>query len=339
MLGRPDVAAKGELNILAAGAPDDIARVKPVLDAIGKATWVVGSEPHLANVAKLAANFVLVSAIEAMSEAFAFCERQNVAPEKIAEILTGTLFAAPAYKTYSAAILERKFEAGFKLALGLKDVRLMLAASEKAGAPLPFASVVRDNFVDADRAWRGRQGLVGGLARRLPPRRARRRLTQGRNGMSDTNADKGPDLSRGVPLDAIAEGKMLLGHVGDEAVLLARSGGEIFAIGATCTHYNGPLAEGLIVGDTVRCPLHHACFSLRTGEALRAPALDPVPPGASWSATAASMSPKRSTPAPKPGTERAGCARLRAHHRRRRGRQCGGGNAAPGGISRARSPC
>ncbi len=149
VLGRPDVAAKGELNVLAAGHPNDIARVKPVLDAIGKATWVVGSEPHLANVAKLAANFVLVSAIEAMSEAFAFAERQNVAPEKLAEILTGTLFAAPAYKTYSAAILERKFEAGFKLALGLKDVRLMLAASEKAGAPLPFASVVRDNFVDA----------------------------------------------------------------------------------------------------------------------------------------------------------------------------------------------
>jgi 3-hydroxyisobutyrate dehydrogenase-like beta-hydroxyacid dehydrogenase len=149
VLGRPDVAAKGELNVLAAGKPDDIARVKPVLDAIGKVTWVVGAEPHLANVAKLAANFTLVSAIETMAEAFAFCERQNVAPEKIAEILTGTLFAAPAYKTYSAAILERKFEAGFKLALGLKDVRLMLAASEKAGAPLPFASVVRDNFVDA----------------------------------------------------------------------------------------------------------------------------------------------------------------------------------------------
>jgi 3-hydroxyisobutyrate dehydrogenase-like beta-hydroxyacid dehydrogenase len=149
VLGRPDVAAKGELNVLAAGDPNVIARVKPILDAIGKATWIVGSEPHLANVAKLAANFVLVSAIEAMSEAFAFGARQNVAPEKLAEILTGTLFAAPAYKTYSAAILEQKFEAGFKLALGLKDVRLMLAAGEKAGAPLPFASVVRDNFVDA----------------------------------------------------------------------------------------------------------------------------------------------------------------------------------------------
>lgn len=95
--------------------------------------------------------------------------------------------------------------------------------------------------------------------------------------MSELNGEtKGPDLTRGVPLAQIGESDMLLGHVGDEAVLVARSGDEIFAIGATCTHYNGPLAEGLIVGDTVRCPLHHACFSLRTGEALRAPALDPV---------------------------------------------------------------
>lgn len=95
--------------------------------------------------------------------------------------------------------------------------------------------------------------------------------------MSESSSEtKGLDLTRGVPLSVIGEGDLLLGHVGDEAVIVARSGGTLFAIGATCTHYNGPLAEGLIVGDTVRCPLHHACFSLRTGEALRAPALDPV---------------------------------------------------------------
>ncbi|HEY0144783.1 MAG TPA: FAD-dependent oxidoreductase [Methylovirgula sp.] len=95
--------------------------------------------------------------------------------------------------------------------------------------------------------------------------------------MSESGGEtKGPDLTRGVPLTQIGESGMLLGHVGDEAVLVARSGDELFAIGTTCTHYQGPLAEGLIVGDTVRCPLHHACFSLRTGEALRAPALDPV---------------------------------------------------------------
>ncbi|HSQ79940.1 MAG TPA: FAD-dependent oxidoreductase [Casimicrobiaceae bacterium] len=86
----------------------------------------------------------------------------------------------------------------------------------------------------------------------------------------------GPDLKLGVAIDTLADGKMLAGHVGDDAVLLARLGNEFFAIGATCTHYNGPLAEWLMVHDTVRCPWHHACFSLRTGEAVRAPALGPV---------------------------------------------------------------
>jgi NADPH-dependent 2,4-dienoyl-CoA reductase/sulfur reductase-like enzyme/nitrite reductase/ring-hydroxylating ferredoxin subunit len=87
----------------------------------------------------------------------------------------------------------------------------------------------------------------------------------------------GPDLTQGVALDELADGAMLLGHAKGEPVLVARRGDEVFAIGATCSHYNGPLAEGLMVGETVRCPWHHACFSLRTGEALRAPALNPVP--------------------------------------------------------------
>jgi apoptosis-inducing factor 3 len=86
----------------------------------------------------------------------------------------------------------------------------------------------------------------------------------------------GPDLTKGVALAEIAEGSMLLGHVAGEAVLLARRGQELFAIGAECSHYHGPLAEGVLVEDTVRCPWHHACFSLRTGEPLRAPALNPV---------------------------------------------------------------
>jgi len=88
--------------------------------------------------------------------------------------------------------------------------------------------------------------------------------------------ETGPDLTLGVATGTVADGKMLLGHVGEDAVLLACRGDEFFAIGATCTHYNGPLAEGLLVDDTVRCPWHHACFSLRTGEALRAPAQRPV---------------------------------------------------------------
>jgi NADPH-dependent 2,4-dienoyl-CoA reductase/sulfur reductase-like enzyme/nitrite reductase/ring-hydroxylating ferredoxin subunit len=85
----------------------------------------------------------------------------------------------------------------------------------------------------------------------------------------------GPDLSKGVTPSEFT-GQMLLGHVGDEEVLLVRSGPEIYAIGAHCTHYHGPLAEGLVTGDGVRCPWHHACFDLRTGEATRAPALSPV---------------------------------------------------------------
>ena len=86
----------------------------------------------------------------------------------------------------------------------------------------------------------------------------------------------GPDLSQGVAFTDLADGGMLLGHVGDEQVLLARTGAELFAVGASCSHYHGPLAEGLLVGDTVRCPWHHACFSLRTGEALAAPAISAI---------------------------------------------------------------
>src|SRR5919201_6452113 len=85
---------------------------------------------------------------------------------------------------------------------------------------------------------------------------------------------KGPDLTRGVATSEIADGSMLLGHANGEPVLLARRGDELFAVGAVCTHYSGPLAEGILVGDTVRCPWHHTCFSLRTGEVLRPPALN-----------------------------------------------------------------
>ena len=86
----------------------------------------------------------------------------------------------------------------------------------------------------------------------------------------------GPSLSAGILAADLKDGQMLLGHAEGEAVLLARRGDEVFAVGATCTHYGGPLAEGLLVGDTVRCPWHHACFSLRTGQALAAPALNPI---------------------------------------------------------------
>ena len=94
--------------------------------------------------------------------------------------------------------------------------------------------------------------------------------------MADDQKPSGPDLTKGIALTELADGRMLAGRVGEAEVLLARHGDEVFAIDAHCSHYHGPLAEGLMVGETVRCPWHHACFDLRTGEALRAPALNPL---------------------------------------------------------------
>src|SRR5262245_19278072 len=94
--------------------------------------------------------------------------------------------------------------------------------------------------------------------------------------MGGTTELTGPDFSLGVEVSTLEPGGKLLGHAFGDAVLLARVGNEYFAIGATCTHYGGPLAEGIINGEEVRCPWHHACFRLRTGEALRAPALSPL---------------------------------------------------------------
>ena len=94
--------------------------------------------------------------------------------------------------------------------------------------------------------------------------------------MSEPSKPTGPDLAQGIPLDDLADGGMIGGHVGEEPVLLARRGDEFFAIGSSCSHYGGPLADGLVVADTVRCPWHHARFSLRTGEAVAAPAFNPV---------------------------------------------------------------
>src|SRR5437870_805249 len=85
------------------------------------------------------------------------------------------------------------------------------------------------------------------------------------------------DLSKGVPAAELRDGVMIAGRIGDEQILLVRDGGEVFAVGATCAHYGGPLAEGTVVNSTIRCPWHHACFELKTGAVLRAPALAPLP--------------------------------------------------------------
>ncbi|HEY2137269.1 MAG TPA: FAD-dependent oxidoreductase [Xanthobacteraceae bacterium] len=128
---------------------------------------------------------------------------------------------------------------------------------------------------------------------------------------NEPSKPSGPDLAHGIPAQDLPDGSMLAGHVGDDAVLIARRGAEVFAIAATCSHYSGPLAEGILVDDTVRCPWHHACFSLRTGEALRPPALNPV---ACWAVELRDgkifVRDKKEAPAPKRKGAAAGPARI-----------------------------
>ena len=150
VLGRPDVAAAGELNALIAGEEQAVARAMPVVEKFAKRVWPMGDRAGMANVAKLAANFALACAIEAMAEACVLARRHEIPPSRLMDLFTGTLFAAPAYKVYGALVAEQKFQtAGFLLRHGLKDIRQALEAGEAAGAPLPFASVLRDNFIDA----------------------------------------------------------------------------------------------------------------------------------------------------------------------------------------------
>ena len=119
--------------------------------------------------------------------------------------------------------------------------------------------------------------------------------------MSQEQPPHGPDLTQGIPLTELADSGMLVGHCGGEEVLLIRHGDEIFAVGAQCSHYHGPLADGLVVNGAVRCPWHHAAFDLRTGEAVRAPALSPI---GCWSVEQADgkvfVKEKRTPPKPQP---------------------------------------
>jgi 3-hydroxyisobutyrate dehydrogenase-like beta-hydroxyacid dehydrogenase len=150
VLGRPDVAAAGALNVLCAGAPEAVERVRPLLEAFAKAVWPLGDEPFRANVVKLACNFALAGMIETLGETAALAKAYGVEPADLYAVMTGTLFAAPAYKTYSEIIAGAKFSpAAFKLPLGLKDVRLALAAGESEHVPLPLASLLRDHFIEA----------------------------------------------------------------------------------------------------------------------------------------------------------------------------------------------
>jgi 3-hydroxyisobutyrate dehydrogenase-like beta-hydroxyacid dehydrogenase len=150
VFGRPDVAAAGALNIVAAGEPGALQRARPLLDAMGAKTWAFGTEPHRANAVKLAGNFMLVCAIEAMGEAASFAEGHGVAAADLLDMLTSTLFASPVYKGYGASIAAGRYEPpGFGLALGAKDVGLALDAAAAAGVTMPFAEVLRGNLAAA----------------------------------------------------------------------------------------------------------------------------------------------------------------------------------------------
>jgi 3-hydroxyisobutyrate dehydrogenase-like beta-hydroxyacid dehydrogenase len=150
VFGRPDAAAKSLLHIIVAGDAASIDRVQPLFDVLGQKTWRVGEEPHRANVVKIAGNFMLVAAIEAIGEASALVEGHDLPAGTFLEIMSNTLFASPVYKGYGALVAERRYEpAGFAMTLGLKDVRLALEAGSDASVPLPIASLARDNLLDA----------------------------------------------------------------------------------------------------------------------------------------------------------------------------------------------
>ncbi len=149
VFGRPEAAETRKLVVVAAGPNELIDRCRPLFDAIGRATYVVGAEPWQANVAKLCGNFMVVSAIEAFGEAYATLRKAGVAPQTFLEIMN-TLFSSPVLANYGRAIADENFEpAGFALRLGLKDVRLILAAAEECTSPMPLASLIHDHLLSA----------------------------------------------------------------------------------------------------------------------------------------------------------------------------------------------
>ena len=150
VFGRPEAAEAGKLFVVAAGDKSAVERCKPLLELLGQRVFVIGDKPEMANVVKLSGNFLIASVIESLGEAIALTRKYGIDPHAYVEFLTNSLFAAPVYKTYGSIIAEEKYQpAGFKLRLGLKDVRLALAAAEAVDAPLPFASVVRDHMLTA----------------------------------------------------------------------------------------------------------------------------------------------------------------------------------------------
>jgi 3-hydroxyisobutyrate dehydrogenase-like beta-hydroxyacid dehydrogenase len=150
VFGRPDAAAGGKLFIAAAGDKAVIEHCRPILESMGQKVFVIGDRAEMANVVKLTGNFLIATVIESLGEAIAVARKYDIDPHAYVDFLTSTLFAAPVYKTYGGIIADEKYApAGFKMRLGLKDIRLALSAAENVDAPLPIASLIRDHMLTA----------------------------------------------------------------------------------------------------------------------------------------------------------------------------------------------
>jgi 3-hydroxyisobutyrate dehydrogenase-like beta-hydroxyacid dehydrogenase len=148
VFGRPEAASAAKLFVIAAGAPQVLEPLASLFDTIGQRTFVVSEQPQAANLVKLSGNFLIASVIESLGEAIALVGKAGVDPLHYIDILTSTLFSAPVYQTYGGLIARGEFEpAGFAATLGLKDIRLALAAADELAVPLPVASLLRDRFL------------------------------------------------------------------------------------------------------------------------------------------------------------------------------------------------
>lgn len=150
VFGRTEVAAAGKLNILAAGNPAVLDRLQPLFEAVGQKTWRLGDVPEQANLVKIIGNFMIAASVELLGEAMSLGRRNGIDESDLLEVLVGTILPAPLFKTYGGLIASRSFDpAAFRLALGLKDVELTLAAGRESAVPLPMASLLRDSHLDA----------------------------------------------------------------------------------------------------------------------------------------------------------------------------------------------
>jgi 3-hydroxyisobutyrate dehydrogenase-like beta-hydroxyacid dehydrogenase len=150
VFGRPEAAAAAKLFVVAAGPAAALAKCQPLFDAIGQRTYVLGERAAMANAVKLAGNFLIAAMLESLGEAFALVLKHDIPPAQFLDLITSSIFPAPVYKNYGSQIAEGKYQpAGFQLPLGLKDVRLALAAGEAVNVPLPLASLVRDHMITA----------------------------------------------------------------------------------------------------------------------------------------------------------------------------------------------